>query len=41
MGFKSEHDDRSNTWKRDLESFLDRVPEFERVEKELNRVLYF
>jgi len=29
------------TWKRDLESFLDQVPKFERVEKELKGVLYF
>ncbi len=30
-----------NTWKRDLESFLDKVPKFERVREELNEVLYF
>ena len=30
-----------NTWQRDLESFLDQVPKLERVEKDLNRVLYF
>jgi len=30
-----------NTWQRDLESFLDQVPKFEMVEKELNSVLYF
>ncbi len=30
-----------NTWKRDLESFLDRVPEFEEVKEELNEILHF
>jgi len=30
-----------NTWQRDLESFLDKVPKFERVKEELNEVLHF
>ena len=30
-----------NTWKRDLESFLDQVPKYETVEEELNEVLNF
>lgn len=30
-----------NTWKRDLDSFLDQVPKFVRVKEELNEVLAF